>query len=92
MASLERKQRARQKVDGHDQEVHDELKSLHVLQARADGHAERRKDNGDEHHEAEGDGNRSEMRGPEAGDQANDRDQQALDARRPSRRPACGRS
>ena len=30
------------KVDGQDQEVHDQLKALHVLQARADGHAQRR--------------------------------------------------
>src|SRR5215467_2976966 len=51
---------ARKKEDGQDQEIHNELEALHVLEARADGGAERRKDDGDQSHEDKGQGERSQ--------------------------------
>ena len=59
----EREERAGEEVDGQDEEVHDELKALHVLQAGADGHAERGEQEGDEHHESHGDGDGEKLAG-----------------------------
>ncbi len=47
----EGKQRAGQKEDWHDQEVHHELKSLHIDKQRADCRAERSEHRGDQRHE-----------------------------------------
>src|SRR5215472_12864688 len=69
------------KKDGQDQEIHNELKALHVLQARADGGAKRRKNNGDESHENKGQGNRNQVDRPETGDHADQEDQRPLQHR-----------
>ena len=50
--SHQRKQCARKKVNGHHQEIHDQLETLHVLQAGANGHAQRGKQKCDQHHES----------------------------------------
>ena len=64
--------------DRHDQEVHDQLKALHVLEDRADGGAQRGEDDGDQHHEDESDRDGEPAVRAEAGDQADDEDEHAL--------------
>ena len=75
----EREHGAGEKVDRHHQEVHDELKSLHVLKAGTEDHAQRREEQSDQHHESDGHRNGEPIRRPEAGDEANNQNQQPLD-------------
>ena len=49
----QRKQRARQEEQRHDQKIHDQLEALHVVQDRSDGCPECGEDQGDEKHHQE---------------------------------------
>src|SRR4051812_33173247 len=69
---LEGIERAGEEEDWHYQEVHDQLKSLYVLQHGTDARAETGEDGRDQGHKQERDRDRRETYGPEAGDQTDD--------------------
>ncbi len=72
-------ERAGEKEDRHDEEVHNELKSLHVFNDGADGGAECGEDDRDHENEDEGSGNGEPMLRPKSGDEADDKDERSLD-------------
>ena len=69
----QREERAGQEEDRHDQEVHDQLKALHVLQRRANRRAERREHDAMSAMNSRASGSVADVRRPESGDQADDR-------------------
>ena len=74
----ERKECAGEKEDGEDEEVHDELKSLHVLDDGSECGAECREDNRDHEDEDERGGNGEPVLWAKSGDEADDEDECAL--------------
>ena len=54
---LRGKRAAGEKIDRHHEKIHDELKALHVLKLRADGHAKPGKNDGGQYHEQDRDRN-----------------------------------
>ena len=82
----------REKEDRHHQKVHDQLKSLHVLNDGADGGTQRGEDHGDQHHKEKGQRDREPAMRTEARDEADDKDERPLDDSDGRAAETCARS
>jgi hypothetical protein len=78
--AIKRKHGARKEKERHDKEADDELESLRIGQCRANGGADGAEDDANQDHENEGHWKRGEVVPAESGNQADTKENQALEA------------